>query len=131
MIITVPNKIYIGSSNLHGLGVFAKEKIFKDELIEECPIHKLHIIKGNSDPCLNDYRFNWPKTDNWTHQVVTWGYGSLYNHSNNPNAEWRDSDNLETFKFYAIRDIEINEEILVYYGGDEYWNDSRLHVNVK
>ena len=31
----------------------------------------------------------------------------------------------------SIKDIEINEEILVFYGGVEYWNDNRQHINIK
>ena len=33
-----PKKVYVKKSPVHGWGVFASEKIFKDELIEECTI---------------------------------------------------------------------------------------------
>lgn len=81
---------------------------------------------------LIDYRFNWPQgTDFWDKQVVAWGWGSLYNHSNTPCAAWRSNTQNQTFEFFALRDIKPNEEILVYYGGDGYWLDGRTHTEVK
>jgi len=130
MIIEVPHKIYIKNSPVHGLGVFAKERIYSEEIIEVCPLFTWTLEPNKPDPCLNDYRYNWPKSENWTHQAVAWGYGSLYNHSNTPNADWRDNQDKTAFEIYAIRDIEINEEIFTYYGGNEYWGDGRNHVNV-
>jgi SET domain-containing protein len=54
----------------------------------------------------------------------------LYNHSNNANASWRSNFELNSFEFYALREILPNEEIFIYYGGESYWNDGRNHVNV-
>lgn len=126
-----PTKIYISKSDIHGYGVFAKETIFEGEIIEECPIHDLHIPHGQTSSVLIDYRFNWPQGDTWEKQVVAWGYGSLYNHSNNPNAYWRSNLEKETFQFCCLRKINPDEEILVYYGGDSYWADGRTHTDVK
>ena len=53
-----PKKVYVKKSPVHGWGVFASEKIFKDELIEECTILELPIEKGESSPLFLDYRFN-------------------------------------------------------------------------
>jgi SET domain-containing protein len=36
MNIPIPQKIEVKASHIHGLGVFAKEKINKDEIIETC-----------------------------------------------------------------------------------------------
>jgi hypothetical protein len=63
--------------------------------------------------------------------VITWGYGSLYNHSNTPNASWRSNMNNYTFEFISTRNINPHEEIFVYYGGDGYWLDGRTHTEVK
>lgn len=131
MKILPPTKIYVDNSPIHGLGVFASEKIFEGDVFEICPVVDMGMRKGESTHILNDYRFNWPQgTMVWEKQVVSCGFGSLYNHSNNPNALWR--SNLETncFEFYAIKTIEPNEEIFVWYGGEEYWNDGRTHTNV-
>ncbi len=129
--ITMPTKIYVDNSPVHGLGVFAKEKIYKDEVIEECPVLKLPIERGEHSSLLIDYRFNFPSTGLWTEQVIPFGYGALYNHSNDPNAYWCSVDDKRTFLFVASRDIEAGEEIFTYYGGSEYWNDGRTHTQVK
>ena len=132
MIILPPSKIYVSKSPIHGYGVFAKETIFEGEIIEECPIHDLNIPYVHSTPLFIDYRFNWPQgTDTWDKQVLAWGYGSLYNHSNIPNAYWRSNLEKGTFEFCSTKTINPDEEILVYYGGDAYWSDGRAHTEVK
>jgi len=127
-----PKKIYVGKSPIHGYGVFANELIREGEIIEEVPIYDLKIPKGEPSPLMNDYRFNWPQGSggNWTKQVLAWGYGSLYNHSDNYNAIWNSNLENETFKFIAIKDIQPDEEIFVYYGGVTYWEDGRTNTNV-
>ncbi len=121
-----PKKIFVDKSSLHGLGVFASHKIKKDEIFEECPVLSLPLSYGDHSNLLLDYRFNWPSgTLEWEEQVVALGYGSLYNHSENPNAVWKSNYDKRVFEFSALRDIQQGEEILVYYGGDTYWNDGR------
>jgi len=126
-----PKKSYLTKSPIHGYGVFASETIFEGEVIEECPIHDLNIPLGTVSPLFIDYRFNWPQGDTWEKQVLAWGYGSLYNHSNNPNAYWRSNLEKETFEFVCSKQINYGEEILVYYGGDAYWADGRTHTEIK
>lgn len=131
MKIIPPTKIYVDISKIHGYGVFAKEKISKGEIFEECPLLDLGIPYGHSTHVLIDYRFNWPQGEVvWQKQVISWGYGSLYNHSDSPNAYWRSSKNNNTFEFVATKDINPDEEILVYYGDENYWADGRLHTQI-
>lgn len=130
MRILPPTKIYLSNSPIHGLGVFSSQFIPEGEIIEECPILDLGIPKGQASNILGDYRFNWPQGNDWEKQVIAWGWGSLYNHSENNNAAWRSNFINNTFEFYAVRDIQPNEEIFVYYGGVDYWNDGRTHTNV-
>jgi hypothetical protein len=35
------------------------------------------------------------------------------------------------FEFFSLRDIEPNEEIFVYYGGQSYWEDGRTSIEIK
>ena len=123
-------KIYIDKSPVHGWGVFANEDINQGEVFEECPIHSLPIPKGESSPLLIDYRFNWPQGNEWDEQVISWGYGSLYNHSNDPNAYWVSDLKNRTFKFVASRHISEGQEIFVWYGYMNYWKDGRNHTSV-
>jgi hypothetical protein len=126
-----PTKIFLAKSPIHGYGIFANSFIKKGEIIEECPILDLKVPKGERCDILSDYRFNWPYgTSDWEKQVVAWGWGSLYNHSENPNASWRSNTERNTFEFYALTQIKPFEEILIFYGGTEYWLDGRTHVNV-
>lgn len=131
MQIIPPKKIYITKSPIQGYGVFASETIFEGEVIEECPIYDLNIPHGDSSPLFIDYRFNWPQGITWEKQVLAWGYGSLYNHSNNPNAYWRSNLEKETFEFVCSKQINNGEEILVYYGDGAYWADGRTHTEIK
>jgi len=129
--ILAPKKIYVDKSPIHGWGVFALEKIFVGELIEECPILSLPMKFGEVSGLMLDYRFNWPSgTLEWEEQVISLGFGSLYNHSETPNAQWKSNNKKRTFEFTCVRDIEPNEEIFVWYGDVGYWNDGRDHVNL-
>lgn len=123
-------KIYIDKSPVHGWGVFAKEDIFEGEVFEECPILSLPIEKGEVTPLLIDYRFNWPQGTEWEEQVIALGYGSFYNHSETANAFWVSNLENRTFKFISNREIKKGEEIFVWYGDVNYWNDGRTHTNV-
>ena len=126
-----PKKIYLDESPVHGLGVFAMERIVHGEVIEECPFLKLPIEKGEVSSLFIDYRFNFPSGHEWTHQVLLMGYGEYYNHSEEPNAYWVSDNQKETFLFIANRDILPGEEIFTYYGDSNYWNDGRKHTDVK
>jgi len=126
-----PKKIYVNKSKIHGLGVFASEKIVTGELIEECPILTLPMKFGDKSGLMLDYRFNWPSgTLDWDEQVISLGFGSLYNHSETPNATWRSNNDKRTFEFICIKDIIPDEEILVWYGGESYWNDGRNSIGL-
>lgn len=128
-----PNKIRISQSPVHGWGVFASSVIKEGEIFEECPFLELPIENGESSPLLIDYRFNYPSgnsTEN-TKQVIVLGYGSLYNHSESPSAGWYSNSDKKCFCFYAKRDINPGEEIFVWYGGSNYWEDGRKHVEIK
>jgi SET domain-containing protein len=128
--IDTPQKIYIDKSPIHGWGVFAKCDIEEGELIEECPVLVLPIEKGDVTSLLIDYRFNWPQGLEYEEQVVGLGYASLYNHSDNANAYWVSDLDKKTFKFFSSKKIEQGQEIYIWYGNVNYWNDGRNHINI-
>lgn len=131
MTIQQPLKIEVKKSPIHGWGVFAAKDIEKDEVIEICPILSLPTKRGDINYILPDYTFQWPKTDSWTEFVVSLGYGSLYNHSNNPNANWTHDFENRTFIFFSTKPIKKGEEIFIFYGDESYWADGRSHIEVK
>lgn len=125
-----PTKIEIKESPGKGLGVFATEDIEEGEVIEECLVLTLPMEKGEVNSLFLDYRFNYPQQGEWEEQVIAMGYGSYYNHSSEPNAYWKDHPHIKGFQFISNRVIERGEEILVYYGDDNYWNDGRGQINI-
>lgn len=130
--ISIPQKIYLSKSQVHGIGVFAKDIILQNEIIEICPVIDIGLSKNEVSHILIDYRFNWPQgNENVEKQVVCAGYGMIYNHSQFPNANWRSNLESNCFEFYAIKDILVNEEIFVWYGDDSYWNDGRTNILFK
>jgi SET domain-containing protein len=114
----VNEKIEVRDSNLSGRGVFANEDIRSGEILEECH----HVILDNKfkfqDPMLQTYIFSWPKGSfggNNASSVVL-GMGSIFNHSDDNNADWVTDEIRNLYSFYAIKDIKKDEEIFTNYG---------------
>ena len=110
------SKIYVSSSKIpnSGKGVFATENIRKGEVIEVAPILILEFTdfidtKWNK---LFEYYF-------WMDDYVALalGYGSLYNHSKEPNAGYKLDQKKETITFSALKDIKKDQEIVFNYKG--------------
>lgn len=98
-----------------GRGVFARRPIRAGQTIERVPVFLIplkEIAGGRKNPELAHYFYLW----NRTHVALTLGYGSLYNHSYKPNAQYRHGQMAMTY--YALRDIAEGEEITVNYNGD-------------
>ena len=123
-------KIELRKSPIHGWGVFAKENIDANEILEEVPYLTLPINKGEMSSLLIDYRFNFP-TGNWRLQVIPVGFACFYNHSNDANVGWYTDEENDLFVFKTNRVINSDEEILTYYGDVNYWKDGRVGIQVK
>lgn len=99
-----------------GRGVFAVKRITKDEEIERVPVLILpaaDIFGSTRTSKLADYVFEWDKDE----MALALGYGSLYNHSFRPNAQyWRQGKDTQIY--VALRDIEPGEEITINYNRD-------------
>ncbi len=111
-------RLFIAESNGKGRGVFTAERIVKNELIELCPVITMpasHIPLLDKTP-LYDYYFMWQDDDSECALVL--GYGSLYNHSDNPNAEYLMHFDTSQMSIFAVRDIASGEEITVNYHGE-------------
>lgn len=128
-----PRKVTVKTSPGKGLGCFATQRIAKDEIFEEC--YLLTIEQVPEVDLFRDYRFDFPQGDEPTmEQVLPMGFGCIYNHSDTPNAGWRNHPDwkqmeVKIFQFYATRDIYPGEEICTYYGGEIYWS-RRNHIKV-
>jgi hypothetical protein len=96
-----------------GRGVFAEKSFMEGEVIEVAPT--ISDCKTKFTGRMRDYIFS-----SYTNcPVVGFGYASIYNHKNNPTAEWNVKEN-ETIEIKALKNISKGDEIFVSYG-DEYW----------
>lgn len=98
-----------------GRGVFARRDLGKGTLIETAPVLLVPIntvAGGLQNPDLARYFFMW----NDKYLAMALGYGSLYNHSYQPNARYEDGRG-KTLLFRAIRTIKAGDEITINYNG--------------
>lgn len=110
--------LYIANSEHRGRGVFTSEEISEDDIIEICPLVLIpsEQLEQVDKTIFYDYYFLLP---NGKDACIALGYGSLYNHSTKPNAcVVFDLDN-DSLQIHCIKNIEIGEEILINYQGDE------------
>lgn len=112
--------IKVMKSPISGLGVFATRDIKKGETIEECPC--LNVM-GNFDGQLPDYVFTSVKNPNIS--IVALGYASIYNHKDQPTAEWTVIDDYKMI-ITALDDIPKGNEIFTSYG-EEYWSTRNIN----
>jgi len=111
------DKIYIGKSRIPkaGRGVFAKRDIKKGEIIEKCPLIEVpeHDTSNLKDSILVTYFFYYGQ--NKERLAIALGFGSIYNHSDKPNAKFKIKQAKKTIDFVALYDIKKDEEITFNY----------------
>lgn len=100
-----------------GRGVFALKDFKKGELIESCPVLTFtpKERKQLEKTLLNFYIYPWKSTRGAS---LALGYGSIYNHSYTPNADWKQNFKKMAMEYRAIKDIKKGEQILVNYNGE-------------
>ncbi len=107
--------VYVKKIPGKGRGVFASKQISKGTVIERVPVVILPVQEIYTDKIsttLADYVFNWGDGE----VAIALGYGSLYNHSYQPNAGYS-AKGRQSQVYSALRDIEADEEITVNYNG--------------
>lgn len=110
--------LFIAPSPLGGRGVFSSEPILIGSIIEICPVLSMqgkdrqHLDQTK----LHDYYFIWGINDEYC--AIVLGFGSLYNHAYEPNAEYEPNFETDTLTFYALKRIPAGTEITVNYSGD-------------
>lgn len=111
-------KIEIRPSPIHRYGVFAEENLQTKDIIEESPI--ITITKNTKDLC--NYVFYWDEQQS----ALAFGCGSMFNHSDMPNACYYADKKRGVMVFTASRPIQKDEEILIDYGKN--WFSTRQQV---
>ena len=100
-------------SPLGGRGVFTAQPIPVGTPIELAPVILLSAADRRAIHAtrLHDYYFQWAGD----RAAIALGYGSLYNHRADANAEFSLDYDFEQIRFVALRDIAAGEEITTDY----------------
>ena len=123
----ISNKICVRKSDIHGHGIFAKEDISKDEVLEVSRLLRLAWrMAYQQDPVIRDYC--WGNTSckcdqckmHGPHAYLALGYGSIYNHHNVPNTKIHFDFDNNCYTVTSVMDIQKDQEIFTNYGAD-YW----------
>jgi uncharacterized protein len=102
-----------------GRGVVAQRAFRAGETIERPPViviprEQVALIRETR---LVSYYYEWG--EDCRQGAIALGYGSLYNHSYQPNARFVFRENEECLEFIALRDIQPGEEITINYNNLE------------
>ena len=100
-----------------GRGVFALKSFKIGEIIENAPVLTFSPKerKNLEKTLLNYYIYPWRSTRG---AALVLGYGSIYNHSYSPNADWKQNFKTMCMVFRAVKPIKKGEEITVNYNGE-------------
>ena len=115
--------LYIEKSNEKGRGVFTKQPIPANTIIEVSPVIVMSAEERTllDQTLLHDYIFEWGKDSKQCCMAL--GYVPVYNHSYRSNCEYEMDFDNEIIKIKTIRAIEAGEELFINYNGD--WNNAK------
>lgn len=107
--------LFILKTEKKGRGVYTSITIEKGDMIEICPLiiippKEVEVIHQT---VLHDYYFLWTKPENSA--CIALGFGSLYNHSSENNAEVFMDIEMNEIEFRASRKINAGTEIFIDY----------------
>lgn len=110
-------KIEVKRTGKKGRGVFALTDFKVGEIIENCPVINITPTerKKIEKTIFNYYIYPWRSTKSGS---LVLGYGSIYNHSFSPNADWKQNFKANLMVYRAIRPIKKGDEVTVNYNGE-------------
>ena len=117
------SSIYVAQSGDRGRGVFTKEKISKDTLIEVSPV----IVMSGSErflidqTLLHDYIFEWGEKQDQCCMAL--GFVPIYNHRSPSNCEYEMDFKRRIISVRSVKNIAKGEELFINYNGD--WNSKK------
>lgn len=94
-----------------GRGVFASRDLNSGEIVEVAPVVLLDLKTQPFPAAIRRLAFNWSKT----HVVLALGFGSLYNHSDQPNLVFKRDIETLTITFSTLREIQPGEQLTISY----------------
>lgn len=100
-----------------GRGVYAVKSFNSGDIIEVAPVIRLTPSerKRMEGTIMDFYIYPWKSTRS---AVLVLGYGCLYNHSFDPNADWKQDFRSRTMVYRALKPIKKGEQIFVNYNGE-------------
>jgi hypothetical protein len=115
-----------------GRAVFARRGLREGEIFERVPallIPKSQVFGGGevaqrAGVAISWYVFTWIHPER-EYVGLSLGYGSIYNHSETPNAKYQ-MHLPDIMAFFALRTIQAGEEITINYRGDAAETQSDL-----
>lgn len=115
--------LHIEQSDNMGRGVFTREAIDRDTIIEVSPVIVMTAAERNllDQTTLHDYIFEWGRDKNEC--CMAMGYVPVYNHSYRSNCEYEMNFEEKTIQIKTVRNISPGEELFINYNGN--WNDAK------
>jgi uncharacterized protein len=112
-----PSCLYVGSSCIHGRGVFSQKAFARGEIIERSPLVLINEADSQllAASILYDYYFT--IADKKTPIAFCLGFGSIYNHASPSNASYSIDLSSALIIIRAHRFISAGEEITINYNG--------------
>jgi hypothetical protein len=112
-----------------GEGVYSKIPIAKGTIVEKANVMPMPHKNVIETPMMDYVFFNPYKHDEF---LIAFGFGSMYNHSDNPHMTYSYCKEQNKLIFTAIRDIQPNEEIYISYGPN-WWKSrtDKTKIDVK
>ncbi len=126
-------RIEARKSPIHGWGVFSKSLIKKGDVLEQS--HGMFIERSKYEASkitqLYCNAFAYPKDDAHSEVMVPFGLGCVFNTlpREKCNADWYFDETERIIVFYAIKDINPDEEIFIdYYNEMLKWEKLNLKI---
>ena len=121
----IHKSIYIQNTAGKGRGIFTRENLSANEIIELSPVIVMNADarKLLDQTLLHDYIFEW-QPEGEAQCCMAMGYIPVYNHSYTSNCEYFMDYDTQTMSIKTVRDIAAGEELTINYNGD--WDDAKL-----
>ena len=106
-----PNLHIAETGTVLGRGVFAACSFSPGEVVEICPVVLLDLKTQPFPRQIRRLVYNWSKTQ----VALALGYGSLYNHHDQPNLTFKRNTTNQTITFSARRQIQPGAQLTISY----------------
>lgn len=106
-----PEVIVADTGTSLGRGIYTAREIAAGEIIEIAPVVLLELKSQPFPAAIRRLVYNWSKT----HVALALGYGSLYNHSDQPSLTFKRDFYNQTITFSALREIQPGEQLTISY----------------